>query len=196
MVILQNFFQAFASAESTDFDIALAPAGESGHFAYGAVFELAEGEDELLIGAELAEAEMEKLMGPASGGSVFSGVVWKLEHEIVEGKLVTVAAFLAQEVVAGGNGETGEPMLEGRVAPELCEVTKGAEKDFLGEVLELVWIAREPSRRGKNAPFMAANDFGKSILVAFKSGLDEGIIGWRGCFCHRAVSLAVRRRLG
>jgi len=59
------------------------------------------------------------------------------------GHLLAVAALFAQKVVARGNGDAREPMLEGGILAELGEVFENAHENILSEIVELMIVAGE-----------------------------------------------------
>jgi hypothetical protein len=76
-------------------------------------------------------------------------------------------------------------MLEGRVAAKFPEVAVGAHEDLLGDVVDLVIIARVTRGRGEDPLFVPANQFGKSIVPAGPSlGNETGVVG-DDCIRHR-----------
>src|SRR5687767_15968602 len=67
-------------------------------------------------------------------------------------------------------------MLEGGVAAELSELLKHPEKDFLGEILELVRVSGEPRGSAKDAPLMASDEDAEGIMIIAARGGDERFI--------------------
>src|SRR5687767_4160430 len=67
MMFLQEFLQILPCAEGSHLHIGLAPAGGLRHFADRPLLDLAEGENQLLVGAQLPQCPGEEFPSPPRG---------------------------------------------------------------------------------------------------------------------------------
>ena len=137
-MLFEDTFQTVAGAKSAHFDIALAPTGEGGDFLHAALFQLAQGEDELFVRGELAHGPGEQLPRASRGDRLLDARILEIEIDRFEGDLRADPALLAQKIVTDGDGDSCEPMFERGIAPELREILENPEKDFLSEIIELM----------------------------------------------------------
>lgn len=175
-MFFEDSFEAVACAKSADFDIALAPAGERGDLLDAALFELAEGKNKLFVRGEVAHRPGEQLArAPGGNGLVDAGIV-QVEVDRLERHLGADPAFLAQKIVADRDGDSRKPMFEWRVPPELGELFKNPEKNFLGEIIELVRVASKPRSGAKDAVFIPADEDGERVMIVIPGSRDEVFI--------------------
>ncbi len=90
----------------------------------------------------------------------------------------SVASFFSQKIEAGGGGDFRQPVGERGVAAEFVQVFVEANKDFLGEILELMIVSSVARGCGKDAAFVFADQCGKGGIGATEGVGDElGVFG-------------------
>ena len=162
----QDFSEVLPGPESADFDIGLAPAGDLGGLADGAFLQFAEGEDPVVFGGERSHGASEDFAGLGVLKGCGGGWVGEFKGEGVEGSVFPVATFFPEKIKAGGSGNPGKPVGERGVAAEFAEVFVESEKDFLGEILELVLVTGVPGCRSKHAVLLFSDQVGEGGIGA------------------------------
>ena len=120
----------------------------------------------MVFGGEGSHGASEDFAGLGVLKGCGGGWVGEFECEGFQRGGFPVAAFFSEEIEAGGGGNPGQPVGERGVAAEFAEVFVESEKDFLGEILELVFVTGVPGGRGKNPALVFSDQFGEGGIVA------------------------------
>lgn len=135
-------FREFAAgAHGGDFDFGVSPTGEITDILHAVFLEVEEADDDLFAGLEGGDEPIEKF---AHGGEIFLPII-ALTGEVLfddfslafaEVRVADEWAGLvaAEPIVAGVDGDAGDPVGEGLFTDELVELEEDFGEGFLGEV--------------------------------------------------------------
>ena len=105
-----------------------------------------------------------------------------------------VALVLAEEVVAGADGQAHEPVFEGGVAAVGAEFLESFDEDFLGDVFDFVFAAGVAADGAKNFRLIFGDELFERGVVTAEGGVDEFAVGCGLLMRPSSVSSGVRGR--
>jgi hypothetical protein len=184
-MFFKNTFKRLTGTERTHFYIRFAPSGKIRNLADGSFFDLAQREDQLFIGAKLAHRPGEDFPGTAGGSGLVDGAVMNVKIDGIERGSLAMLSFPAEEVVAGRECDSREPMLERCVSAKLGKVFVSSNEHLLRDVFELMVVSSKTGCGAEDTSLMPPDEVRKRGVVTAEGGLDELFIESRPGVAHR-----------